>query len=341
MKLNIGFLTYNLSSFKYLPAFFSSLMGAVSFLKDNYTVDVKITAVDNSVNFDGNYNYLSDYVSNSFELIKSGGNIGFAKGFNLIINRAVEESFDIFLVINPDVILEKDSLYKMVNFLNSKSDASSVSPVILRWDFGKKEKSNKIDSLGIGIKPSHKFFDIGQGNYFNNYENLPTEIFGPSGACALFKLDALKKVAYYNGEYLEFFDELMFMYKEDIDLSYRLQLASFKSYLVKDAFIYHDRSLSSKTSLIKHVFGFKRDKSRSWSFLNQLILNYKFSKIKFPLDIKLKFFVRNLLLFFYGFLFELRSFFAFINIKRQVKKRVNSLTVENTGLSNLLDLIKN
>jgi GT2 family glycosyltransferase len=337
MKLNIGFLTYNSSSLKYLPFFLESLKEAVSFLNNKRNdIDIKITALDNSVDFTGNYEYLNTYNLANFEVIKSEGNIGFAKGFNLMINRAVKESADFFLVINPDIVLDSESLYEMLSFLSKKEDASSVSPVILKWDFERNAKTKIVDSLGIGINSYHKFFDIGQGDSLDTFNNLPYEIFGPSGACALFKIEALKDVSYN----LEFFDELMFMYKEDIDLSYRLQLSSFKSYLVDKAFVYHDRSLSSKNSLIKHILGIKRDKSRSRSFINQLILTYKFKDIDFPIDIKIKSSIRRSVMFFYGFFFELKSLYFFFLIRKKVREKKKKVKISDLGKFNILSLIK-
>jgi hypothetical protein len=54
------------------------------------------------------------------------------------------------------------------------------------WDFnpadGADRKANVIDSCGIGITPSHHFYDIGQGEEDNGQYDKLKDIFGPSGA---------------------------------------------------------------------------------------------------------------------------------------------------------------
>ncbi len=68
------------------------------------------------------------------------------------------------------------------------------------------------------------------------------EILGPSGAAGVYRLSGLEKIKVNN----QYFDELMFMYKEDCDLDYRLFLAGYKSLYVSEAVIYHDRTVFSR-----------------------------------------------------------------------------------------------
>lgn len=119
------------------------------------------------------------------------------------------------------------------------------------------------------MKPGLRFVDAGQGEPDKGqYDDI--NILGPSGAAAMYRLEALEK-AEQNGQY---FDELMFMYKEDCDLAYRLKLAGYKSKCAPDAIIYHDRTARAKGEGNLKVFfnrGNKSQQIKKWSFLNQQI----------------------------------------------------------------------
>ena len=116
--------------------------------------------------------------------------------------------------------------------------------------------------------------DAGQGESDKGqYDDI--NILGPSGAAAMYRLSALEKVKFNN----QYFDELMFMYKEDCDLAYRLKLAGYKSKCVSDAIIYHDRTAQAKGEGNLEIAFNRRNKSRQvkkWSFLNQQIIYAKY-----------------------------------------------------------------
>jgi len=84
---------------------------------------------------------------------------------------------------------------------------------------------------------------------------------------------------YYMGEGGEYFDELMFMYKEDCDLAYRMHLLGLKTKCVPKSIMYHDRSAHVEgQNIFKRLLN-RRQKSprvRSWSFLNQKIIFLKY-----------------------------------------------------------------
>jgi len=139
------------------------------------------------------------------------------------------------------------------------------------------------------LSPGLVFTDIGQG-VFDNGQFYDVSILGPSGAAGLYRISALKQVKEATG----YFDERMFMYKEDCDLAYRLFLAGFSAKLVSEALVYHDRTASAVGSGLLSSLKSRSGKSqqiRSWSFLNQHLLIIKFwSKQSF--DSKFKIFIR-------------------------------------------------
>lgn len=293
-KIYIGFITYGESTAKYLPYFLPSL-------KAQICKDFKIVAVDNSAVED---NENSKYIKNSFpaiDLAWSGENLGFAKAFNLMIKRAIDDGADYFLALNPDMIFESDFVEKIVEAIESDGKVGAVAPKIFKWDFSADGKTGQIDSLGLALNKEHRFFDAHQGE--NDQPGLAgrKEVFGFTGAAVLLCLKALEDVAYnppaplYQGGAaqagnVEYFDELMFMYKEDCDLSYRLRLAGRKIILAPKAVAYHNRAVASKGKTNYQIALNRRTKSRlvkQWSFLNQWILLLKLKNLPFSWRVKL------------------------------------------------------
>ncbi|MBU4347243.1 glycosyltransferase family 2 protein [Patescibacteria group bacterium] len=279
--LTIGFITYGKSTAKYLPYFLSSLKGQTF-------KDFNILVFDNTEEAE-NENAL--YIRNNYpeiEIARGNGNLGFAAAFNRLINKAKGGGAEYFLALNPDMVLEPDAVEKMVKVLEGDSGLGSVCPKILKWNFENNKKTSIIDSCGIKVKSGLRFFDLGQ-NKFDKGQFNNAEILGPSGAAAMYRISVLEKVMI-NPPHLplakggdQYFDELMFMYKEDCDLAYRLFLAGYRSKCVADAVIYHDRTTYGKGEGDLQVAFNRKGKSRQvkkWAFLHQQIIFIKYWKLQ-------------------------------------------------------------
>ncbi|MBU4257380.1 glycosyltransferase family 2 protein [Patescibacteria group bacterium] len=269
--LTIGFITYGKSTAKYLPYFLSSLKGQTF-------KDFNILVFDNTEEAE-NENAL--YIRNNYpeiEIARGNGNLGFAAAFNRLINKAKGGGAEYFLALNPDMVLEPDAVEKMVKVLEGDSGLGSVCPKILKWNFENNKKTSIIDSCGIKVKSGLRFFDLGQ-NKFDKGQFNNAEILGPSGAAAMYRISALENIK----ENSQYFDELMFMYKEDCDLAYRLFLAGYRSKCVADAVIYHDRTTYGKGEGDLQVAFNRKGKSRQvkkWAFLHQQIIFIKYWKLQ-------------------------------------------------------------
>ena len=268
-KLIVGFITYNNVTAKYLPDFLSSLHAALP-------VDSKILAIDNSENADNdNVKFISTHEPD-IVLQHAGKNLGFGKAFNLMIAQALKLGADYFLAINPDTQIDVAALKLMMKKLDEQPKLGSVAPKILQWDFINKKLLKNIDSCGIVLQPGLRFIDLGQGQPDNGqYDN--TKILGPSGAAAMYRLSAMQAIKDEHG----FFDERMFMYKEDCDLVYRLSLAGWQSALVSQAIIYHDRTVTAHGQSLLAAVANQKNKSlrvQNWSLDNQRLIWKKYWK---------------------------------------------------------------
>ena len=184
------------------------------------------------------------------------------------------------------MILEPDAIEKLVKAMDDDKELGSACPKVLRWDFAKNKKLKIIDTSGIILKSGLKFVDLGQGEKDDgsfdpsaSSGQVITKILGPSGAAAMFRVKALRKVE--KGS--QYFDERFFMYKEDCDLAYRLFLAGWRSKLVSDAIIYHDRTGAGAGESNLKIALNRRKKSKqvkAWSFWGQHIIFLKYWRLQ-------------------------------------------------------------
>lgn len=326
MRLYIGFITYGDSTSKYLPYFLPSLTNQ-SFK------NFKILAVDNSEAAD---NDNAEYIKNNFpeiDLKQSGENLGFAKAFNLMISSAVSQGADYFLALNPDMILESNLIKELVKAMELDEKIAAVQPKILKWDFATNKKTGLIDSLGMALNSEHRFFDAHQAEADRPDLIVKKEIFGFTGAAALLNLKAMEDIAFTDGNRKEYFDELMFMYKEDCDLSYRLRLAGWKIILESAAIIYHNRQVAAKGKSNLAIALNRSAKSKAvkqWSFLNQWILLLKLKNLPFSWRVKLATSWYQFKSLIFVLLFEqflLKEFIKLWRLLPEIKKRRERLKI--------------
>lgn len=263
-KIWVGFIAYGETTLKYLPSFLESLEAQTG-------VELKVVAVDNTEGDSSNLKYLKSRPE--VEVIASGKNLGFGKAYNLMISRAVAAGADYFFVTNPDVIFEPGALKELAAALAADERLASACPKLRRWDFAAGKKTEFIDSCGLQLLPGLRFIDAGQGET-DRGQCDEVKIIGSSGAAALFRISALKEVSDEHG----YFDERMFMYKEDCDLAYRLFLKGYGAKCVPAAIGYHDRTAAAEGKGWLAQISARTAKSRQvrlWSFSNQQLVYKK------------------------------------------------------------------
>jgi GT2 family glycosyltransferase len=267
-------------------------------------------------------------------------NLGFAAGHNYLINLS---QADFYACLNPDMFFKSDFLEKALSAIKKSSKIAAISPKIYRWDFAKAEysdsgKTKTIDTCGLALKKNHRFYDIGQGAEDAPEYDEKKEVFGVSGAAAIYRKEALFQIAFNKGAKKEYFDELMFMYKEDCDLAYRLKHAAFITIFEPKAIAYHDRTVAQKERGLFALLKNQKHKSlqvKKWSFLHQLILLYKNFDQRYPFSIKFQTFAFHFLLLIYNtvFVFKTNTFYPQfteaqkkeLSLKRKTLLRKNSV----------------
>lgn len=238
----------------------------VNSLKKNDSIDIYI--VDNNSE---NKEYLETFKKNEgFKIEFLEENIGFGRANNLAARNCIN-NYEYLLFLNPDTFLTAHWIDLTLDFLdNSREKIGIISSPLFGFDFNKKKPTNKIDSLGIKKYWWGKWVDYKMGCEVTS-DILPTECYEPDAICGALmfcKSHALKEIIL-KEEMI--FDEKLYMYKEDIDLSLRVKNAGWRLMINPKLKAYHCR-------------GWEKDRkkmlsnSRLESAKNELIVNWKFNK---------------------------------------------------------------
>jgi GT2 family glycosyltransferase len=170
------------------------------------------------------------------EVIEAGSNLGFAKGNNLGIKYALDKypSLEYLVFLNTDARLETDWLDTMLDFAGLKPQGALFQSTTLDY-----YNHAIVDSTHIYISQNGSGTQSGWRTLYTG-DKGPRKVFGVNAAAAMVSrrfidTQPFKKV----------FDETMFMYLEDVDLSARATVMGWDNYLVPGTFAYHMGSASS------------------------------------------------------------------------------------------------
>jgi GT2 family glycosyltransferase len=165
------------------------------------------------------------------ELIKHTANKGFAGGINPGFRQAMELGLDYVATFNNDAVADKDWLKHLIDYLDKHPEVGIVTPKLLNGD------GKKLDSTGDFYTVWGLPYPRGRGEADLDKYDQATEVFGASGGASLYRTSLLRSVG--------LFDEDFFAYYEDVDLSFRAQLAGWKVTFVSGAVVYHQISATS------------------------------------------------------------------------------------------------
>ncbi|HAU40043.1 MAG: glycosyl transferase family protein [Candidatus Peregrinibacteria bacterium GW2011_GWF2_43_17] len=170
-------------------------------------------------------------------------------------------------IINPDIILEKDFYEKIIKAISQNKAISSATGKLLKYDFEANKKTNIIDSTGLLFHATTIITDRGQGEIDKKQYDKSHEVWGVSGACPIYRRDALLKIK--NGD--DFFDSRFFMYKEDTDLAWRFNKQGLRAIYVPSAVAYHGRGTGVETGFFNKRKALSRFQ-RIYSFRNHQLM---------------------------------------------------------------------
>jgi N-acetylglucosaminyl-diphospho-decaprenol L-rhamnosyltransferase len=238
MILSIVIVNYNVKFF--LEQCLSSLKKAVD-SSDILRGQTEVYIIDNA-SADGSLEFLRPLFP-GFHFIRNEENKGFSRANNQALRLCIGE-FVLFL--NPDIILAENSLEISISFMLKSKDAGALGARMIdgRGRYLKESKRGfpsvrasffKMTGI-VHFFPSSRFFS----SYYMGHldDRLPATVDILSGAFMMARKSVIDKTGG--------FDEMFFMYAEDIDLSYRILQAGFKNYYLPSVNIIHFKGESTK-----------------------------------------------------------------------------------------------
>lgn len=210
----------------------SQLAGVLDSLLAQRYPDLEVTVVDNA-STDASVAVARGY---DVEVVANSRNLGFAGAANQGVEAAGRHGSDALLLCNFDVRLDRDYVARAVEALAADERRASVQGKLLRMSPAAGGRP-LIDTTGHVAYTTRLFRNRGEGEPDDGRFDEPGEVFGTSGAVALYRSAALDDVAC-DGEV---FDRDLFAYWEDVDLDWRLRLRGWRSWYTPLAVGRHER----------------------------------------------------------------------------------------------------
>lgn len=177
------------------------------------------------------------------QLVAHPTNGGFGAGNNVAVRAALarHDRPEYFLLVNPDVVLERGALGQLVDFLDHHPRVGLVGP-LTQLGHGR--------AVGTAFRYPGILSHLDEGMHFGPLSRLlarwhlaPDPLPEPhrtdwlSGGCLLVRREVFERVG--------LFDEGFFLYFEEIDLTKRAEAAGFESWFVPAARIVHESGAST------------------------------------------------------------------------------------------------
>jgi GT2 family glycosyltransferase len=230
MTLSVVILSYNRKDL---------LINCVKSIEENYKDELEssmeIIVVDNASDkevLEGVRTYLKG--KKNIKLIENKTNLGFGRGCNLGVKRS-KGKFVLFL--NSDTEVVGKGILDMVKFMEENPSIGIVGGRLQNFDGSSQASAGSFYNL------FNFFIMLVGGERAGFLRSSPARIKKVdwvSGACMMVRRDAFEKIGG--------FDKSLFMYMEDMDLSYRAKKAGISTFYFPDISVKHKSQGSSNRS---------------------------------------------------------------------------------------------
>ena len=230
MKLSIVIVSYNVRN--YLEQCLQSVKQALE------GIEGEVFVVDNRSDDDSVETVRTNYPW--VRLIVNQENMGFSRANNIAIREA---SGEYVLLLNPDTIVEKDTLREVFGFMEEHPKAGGAGVMMHNADGSLAPESRR--ALPTPWVSCLKMLGFSKQYYMSHLPwDKPGRIEVISGAFCFLRRKALDEVG--------LLDEDFFMYGEDIDLSYRLLKGGWENWYLPYP-ITHFKGKSTQKSDYRYV----------------------------------------------------------------------------------------
>jgi hypothetical protein len=205
-------------------------------------LSVEVLVIDNA-SYDGSDAMVRDRFP-AVRFIQSPENLGFARANNRAAAQARGRNL---LFLNPDTELVGSALERLVRFIDAHADAGAVGCRLLNSD-GSLQTScvqayptlaNQLLDMELlrRLFPRSRLWGI---RALSDAHAGPAAVEGVSGACLLVSSQAFHQAGRFTEDY--------FMYAEDLDLCFKLQLSDRRNWYLGDVCVVHHGGQSSGSS---------------------------------------------------------------------------------------------
>jgi len=194
--------------------------------------DFTVVVVDNG-SVDGSRAIIKNYQQKDsrIQTIFNDKNYGFTGAMNPGFMAAITAKATYVAGCNNDAKPDKDWLKHLVAFLDKHPSYGTAACKLLHAD------GKTIDSTGDQYTVWGLPYPRGRDEPDSAIYDNQTDIFGASGGASMYRVKMLEQVG--------LFDQDFFAYYEDIDLSFRSQLAGWKVGFVSQSIVYHEQGTTS------------------------------------------------------------------------------------------------
>lgn len=188
----------------------------------------RVIVVDNG-SVDGSLELLEKY--QGLKVILNQKNEGFTGGVNPGFQRAMDDGLKYVATLNNDAVADKDWLKQLAAALDKNPRAGIATSKILDG------AGKRIDSTGDYLTVWGLPYPRGRGEADLDRYDDETDIFAASGGASLYRVKTLQEIGLFDQDY--------FAYYEDVDLSFRAQLAGWKVRYAPGAVVHHQIGATS------------------------------------------------------------------------------------------------
>jgi GT2 family glycosyltransferase len=166
------------------------------------------------------------------KVIVNKSNLGFARGCNVGLKKAIEDNAEFIFLLNQDCLIQKDTLSNLLISAQNKPFAGVLGPKT--WFFpSSRESKPRINYAGAW----RCFLPLvqrvpGVGKYDDGQYNLTVPVDYVWGHGMFLRAKILQESG--------LFDPNFFMYYEDLDLCHRMAKAEYQVWYEPSAVIWHD-----------------------------------------------------------------------------------------------------
>ena len=274
MNFDISIIIVNYNTKNYLLNCVNSIFESM------YRGSFEVIVVDNN-SCDNSIKLIED--NNKVDIIKNNDNLGFSKAVNMGLKKSLGKYV---CILNPDTVLDINSLEILFDYMEEEIDVACVSPKIINSDgtfqISCKRSLPKIKNSFFKLTAIDRLFP--DSIFFSSYnllyldENISHQVEVISGACMFIRRKTFESVGY--------FDESFFLYGEDIDYCHRMSDLKMKV-------VYYP---SSKVTHFKGVSAQSRPYEVISEFHNSMIKYYNKYESKYPIWRFFKIFIVSIII---------------------------------------------